>query len=315
MKDAAVVVATRDRSRLLGQLLIALRAQDFDGSWEVVVVDDGSRDSTGSLLAEAQEDWPELTVVTMAAPGGPAKARNAGWRQSSGAVVVFTDDDCEPAPDWLSEIVKAVRTGSDVVQGRTVPAASGVTGAFSHTLRIDEETGRFETCNMAYDRSLLERLGGFDEGFRYPYGEDIDLGLRALSASVSFSFAPSAVVRHAVHPSSFRARLRVTARQEGIVLVTARHPSFRNTLPGRLWAKPTHPHALMSALGALLIARGRIRSGLLLQLPWLWYRTSVEQLPARKWQWPVVLPLAVALDLAEVAVLLKASAKHRTLVL
>lgn len=315
MKDATVVVATRDREALLGLALKALRAQDFGGTWDVVVVDDGSRDSTPSLLARWRAEWPQLHVVTLPTPGGPAKARNAGWRNSSGAVVAFTDDDCEPAADWLSEIVKAIRTGSDVVQGRTVPAASGVRGAFSHTLSIGEETGRFETCNMAYDRSLLERLGGFDEGFRYPYGEDIDLGLRALDAGASLSFAPSALVRHAVHPSSFRARLRVTARQEGIVLVTARHPSFRSTMPGRIWAKPTHPHALLAALGALLIARGRLRSGLLLQLPFLLYRTRVEQLPARKWQWPVVLPLALALDLAEVAVLLRASAKHRTLVL
>lgn len=289
--DVSVVVATRDRPELLARLRAALVAQDYSGEWEVVVVEDG----------------PE--------PAGPAAARNKGWRGSTAQVIAFTDDDCEPEPGWLSALMSAIGAGADVVQGRTLPAWEGVHGAFSHTLRIESESGRFETCNMAYRRSVLEEVGGFDEGFRYPYGEDIDLGLRALGSGARFVFAPDAVVRHAVHPSSFRDRLRSTLRQEGLVMVVARHPSFRRSLRGRVWATPTHPHSLLCLVGGLLFVAGFRRLGLALQVPFVAYRARVEQLPARKWQWPVVLPLAVVLDLAEVAVLLRASLKHRTPVL
>ena len=321
MTAVAVVVATHNRRHLLRRLLAALAAAGLDrDAVEVVVVDDGSTDGTlAELRAMEKRGELPLRLVRMDANSGPAAARNAGWRATSAPLVAFTDDDCAPEPGWLAALTRAAERGADFVQGTTVADPDREPGPFSHTMVVTAASGRYETCNMLYRRSLLESLGGFDESFRHPYGEDTDLGLRAVAAGAMFAFADDAVVRHDVSPSSPVARVRAASRLEGVVLAVARHPRLREQMTGSVFTKPHHPHVLASIAGLALILGGlqsrRVAVGLLLQLPFLWYRTFVEQLPARKWKWPVVLPLALAVDIVNLAALARASIKHRTLVL
>lgn len=320
MTSVAVVVATRNRSGLLPRLLESLAALD-PAPAEVVVVDDASTDDTAEVLGAAEREGRlPLSVLRLEAPSGPAVARNAGWRRCTAEFVAFTDDDCRPRPGWLGALVHAAREGAEVVQGRTLPDPSRPRGPFSHTMSVLEFSGRFETCNMLYRRDVLERVGGFDETFRHAYGEDTDLGLRATTSGAAFAFAADAVVYHDVTPSSFVERMKSAHRLEGVVLAVAHHPRLREQMTARTWTKPHHPHALAAMVGATLLLPARRRrslllAALLLQVPFLWYRTFVEQLPARKWTWPVVLPMALAVDAVNLAVLARASVKHRTLVL
>ena len=324
-KQVAVVVPTHNRRDLLLRSLDALAATELDpDAVEVIVVDDGSTDGTPAALDGLERTFPlQLHCFRLDSPRGPAVARNVGWRAASAPLVAFTDDDCAPEPSWLAALTRAVYAGADFVQGRTIADPHEARGPFSHTMVVTAASGRFETCNMAYRRELLESLGGFDESFRYPYGEDTDLGVRAAEAGATFAFAADAVVRHAVTPSSPVDRLRTAPRLEGVVLAVRRHPSLRQQMTAGVFTKPHHPHVLASAAGLALLAasgtsgtsRRRLAVALLLQLPFLWYRTFVEQLPARKWTWPVVLPVALVLDVVNMSVLARASVKHRTLVL
>ena len=317
-----MVVATHNRRQLLTRLLESLAATDFDrAALEVVVVDDASTDGTFDDLASIARDCSlTLHAHRLEHQSGPAVARNAGWRRATAPLVAFTDDDCIADRGWLTALVKAAELGADFVQGTTLPDPDQERGPFSHTMSVTEPSGRYDTCNMLYRRSLLESLGGFDESFRYPYGEDTDLGLRALTAGATFAFAADALVHHDVSRSSVLARLRSAPRLEGVVLAVARHPRMRQQMTAGLFTKPHHPHALAATAGSLLLLSGR-RSmrvfliGVFLQLPFLWYRAFVEQLPARKWTWPLVLPVALVLDAVNLAVLARASLKNRTLVL
>src|SRR5688500_172634 len=101
--DVSVVVATRNRRRLLERLLTALEAQSFPpGRFEVVFADDGSTDGTPGLLSGRAATLPfRLAVIRSEESRGPATARNAAWRVSRGPIVAFTDDDCEPTSRWL----------------------------------------------------------------------------------------------------------------------------------------------------------------------------------------------------------------------
>ena len=99
----SVVMATHDRPAGLARQLDALRAQTLsDDAYEIVVVDDGSGPETIELLErEKARSGPSLSVIRHEPAGGPARARNAGWRIARAPLVAFTDDDCRAGPRWL----------------------------------------------------------------------------------------------------------------------------------------------------------------------------------------------------------------------
>src|SRR4051794_19968422 len=94
----SVVVPTYRRPDYLDRCLGALAGQDFDpSSFEVVVADDAAAEETRAQVAQWSGRFPSaLHYVAVRGPHGPAAARNAGWRASTGGVIAFTDDDCVP---------------------------------------------------------------------------------------------------------------------------------------------------------------------------------------------------------------------------
>jgi len=100
--DVSVVIAAYDAECTLPATLAACRAQDFAGSLEVIVVDDGSRDRTREMAEAAG-----VRVVSQS-NSGPAGARNSGWREARAPIVLFTDSDCVPRPDWVRRLAGAI---------------------------------------------------------------------------------------------------------------------------------------------------------------------------------------------------------------
>lgn len=199
----AVVVPTYDRGRILADTLAALQRVDPPvGGFEVVVVDDGSPEPSASAVANAVAAFPAARLLRRA-NAGPAAARNAGIAASDGALVAFLDDDCAPAPDWLVRLTQPLADeGVGGVGGRVLsaPPANWVgrfCSAVEYATGVQPEFENAATANACYRRSLLEALGGFDEGFRFPGGDDPDLSRRARAAGYRLVFAPDAVVYHA----------------------------------------------------------------------------------------------------------------------
>ena len=318
----SVVVATYGRAAMLTRLLDAIAMQELDAPFEVVVVDDASPDDTQLVLEARRQDPYALVTLCQARNGGPAAARNRGWRAARGELVCFTDDDCVPQPGWLRALVEGLGI-ADVAQGRTVPNPDQLDswGPFSLTIERRSEDGFYETCNIGYRRVWLEQLGGFDERFRYAYGEDSDLAWRAREAGARTTFCENAVVHHEVWPFRWQAVLRDLRRREGAVLLVKNHPDLRRLFPyGGLFQKETHVPALVAAAGLAVAAR---RPGSLPRLAVAggavvaYYRVCRKRRrgPQRLRQWPVVLPGMLALDLAEVASLASASWRLRSLLL
>jgi GT2 family glycosyltransferase len=308
--NAAVVVATRNRAALLERLVSALRAQDGVDHVEIVIVDDASTDDTTDVLRRLGVNYLRLPKRS-----GPAAARNAGWRASTAPVVAFTDDDCVPQPGWLAALVRGLRD-ADLAQGctRPDPGQAHLEGPFSRTLEVTAETGYYQTCNMGYRREVIERLGGFDERFRHPTGEDTDVAWRAIAGGARTVFVPDAVVHHDVRPSSFSAHLRDTWRWEGVVLAVRNHPELRRRFHRRWFWKPSHPPALLAAAGLVVLARRPVVGAALL-LPYARYRTRVLPLRGGPRRRVAATPGALVADLTEVGVLALASARYRTLLL
>lgn len=99
---ASVVVVTKDRPALLSRLLASLVKQTRMPE-EVLVVDNGSSVSYDEAIAQFMEALP-LRVVVEETPGIP-HARNRGWREAKGEIVIFTDDDCVAERDWVERML------------------------------------------------------------------------------------------------------------------------------------------------------------------------------------------------------------------
>ena len=317
---ASVVIPTRNRANLLPGVLAALEAQRDIRPFEVVVVDDASTDDTWAELERLQQTaGVALVPRRLECRHGPAGARNVGWRAARAPFVVFTDDDCHPAPDWLGRLIGPL-DHADLVQGRTLPDPDHASraGPFSRTVETTQEWGYYETCNVAYRKEALERVGGFDEGFRRPFGEDTDLAWRVKDTGGESVFVPEAVVYHAVWPQSFLAHIRDLPRREGIVRVLSRNPSLRHRLPRQWFWEGSHRPALVAAAGLAVLAAkrspGGIALGAALLAPYVRYRIRIKPL-GPPWRQPVLIPQALAADLAEIAVLGAASVRYRTLLL
>lgn len=300
----SIVIPTRGRPERLGALLGALAGQGAD---EVVVVLDGADRATEKVLAAARRGLP-VRVQRHPEARGPAAARNTGWRTAAGPLVVFTDDDCVPAPGWL-DALRAVAPPEAVVQGRVVPNPEerDRLGPFARTLVVDGAGPWFQTANIRYPRALLEQLDGFDERFPHPAGEDTDLGWRAWEAGAPIAYAPDAVVWHAVHPLGVRGCVRAAARWASAVPVVRRHPGIRAHLPRRIFWKPSHERLLLAAAG-LALARPTRGAALLALVPYLLLRVGGPR------SWPDI-PGHVAVDTAEIVAMARGSVAARTLLL
>ncbi len=313
----SVAVATRDRTGRLAALLASLARQTLDpASFEVVVAVDGADPETVALLEREARRAPfELRRVALASAGGPARARNAAWRETAAELVAFTDDDCEAEPDWLAALVDAAdRTPGAIVQGRTRPIAAELeaAGPLRRTREIDGAPPRwFETCNIAYPRALLESLGGFDEGFREPLGEDTDLGWRGLAAGARHELVPAAVVEHAVEDLDRAAHLRSALVGADSVVVFRRHPGLRaEALDWGVVRNHAHLRLLAAATGLVLARRRPLAA--LLAVP---YAKQLAGRCLRAGGGPALAPQLVCFDLLTLATTIRGDLRHRVLVL
>lgn len=318
--DVAVVVATHGRAHLLPRLVTALAAQRGAPAYEIVVVDDASPDDTWLVLESlgASSAVP-LRVLRLPRNRGPATARNLGWRSTRAGRIAFTDDDCVPGSDWLAGLIRAL-DDADLAQGRTLPDPTQPGGPFSRTLRVEQEDGFYQTCNVAYRREILATAGGFDEEFRHPAGEDTELAWRAIEAGARTTFVPDALVHHDVRPSSVRAALRDTPRWGSVVLAVRKHPALRDRVHSRWFWRASHPPALAATAGLVTLAAarsGRTRAaGVALLLPYARFRLSTDPLPETGPRRRLaLLPAALLVDAAEVGVCALASVRQRRLLL
>jgi GT2 family glycosyltransferase len=208
-----VAVLSYDGRHLLEVILPSLARQSFR-DFEVVVVDNGSRDDTGAWLAE---HWPQVQVVSLEHNVGVTAALNVCARAGRGELVGLFNNDLELDPDCLGELVAALRehpragwAGAklrdfeqrDVIDGAgdvfTWAATGGRRGHGERDVgQYDQPRAIFGACGGAalYRRSALERVGEFDEDF-FAFYEDVDWNLRAQLAGMSCRYVPGAVVYH-----------------------------------------------------------------------------------------------------------------------
>jgi len=205
---------------------------------------------------------------------GPAAARNAGWRAARAPWVAFLDDDVVPPPDWRDRLqadLRAVGPAVAASQGRVrVPRPPGRRPTDWERNVAALEQARWATADMAFRRTALEAVGGFDERFPRAYREDADLALRLREAGFEL-VAGEREVRHPVAPADRWVSVRKQAGNADDALMAALH--------GRGWRERAEApggrlalHVATTALGAGAVAATalrRPRSAVALGTAWL----------------------------------------------
>jgi GT2 family glycosyltransferase len=206
MSAVSVIVPVCDAESTIEGAVQSLLGQHYPlGRFEIIVVENGSRDRTPSLLARYGS---RITVVHEKRKGAAA-ARNAGVRAASCPHIAFTDADCVPDSTWLRELMTyaARNPWADFIGGRIAahqPRAR--IERLSEWLWDQERALRAKppyaiTANLLTRRTLLFELGMFDEAFLR--GQDVDLSYRAYFRGARFGYADTAVVSH-VNPRNLR---------------------------------------------------------------------------------------------------------------
>ena len=236
----AVVVPTVGRPSLHAALAPLL------GRVPVVVVDD-------------RPGGPDLELpgarVLRSGGRGPAAARNTGWRATDAGWVAFLDDDVLPPADWVALLERDLAAcDADVGASQggirvPLPADRRPTDWERSTAGL--ETAQWATADLAYRRTALEQVGGFDERFPRAYREDADLGLRVTSAGWRI-VRGDREVEHPVRPAPWQQSLRSQRGNADDVLMRALHgPGWRERAAVPRGRRPWHLATTAALLAAL----------------------------------------------------------------
>jgi GT2 family glycosyltransferase len=269
----AVVVPTHRRPERLARLVAALEAQTLSKDrWSAVIVDDASGDATGAVLEQlAASAGFELRGLRTPAQGGPATARNLGWRSVEADCFAFTDDDCVPSPRWLEAGLAAMLADPaiGILQGPTERAPRHPPrpdGCLTVVREVGAPSPWFEGCNLFVRRDALLDSGGFDEGIGW-MGEETAMAWSVLDRGWRRGWAPGAVVVHDVEERPLAWHLRNHYLEGHAVRIAARHPAVRAE-----WWRPWAIEPRGAAFGAAVVgalAATRDRRALVLALPYL----------------------------------------------
>lgn len=194
----SVVVCSCNGATTLRDCFDGLAKLDYP-DYEVIVVDDGSKDCTAAIASE----YPFDLIATP--NNGLSSARNTGLAVATGDIVAYIDDDARPDPDWLTYLAHTFMTtdyagvgGPNIAPDGDGPIADCVANAPGgpiHILLSDREAEHVPGCNMAFRKECLEEIGGFDPQFRAA-GDDVDLCWRLQRHGWKLGFNPAAMVWH-----------------------------------------------------------------------------------------------------------------------
>ena len=190
----AVVVCAYNEEDHIRSCLDDLSRLDYQ-ALEVLVVDDGSTDSTYAIASE--DDFNLIRTANQ----GLSDARNPGMEAATGSIVAYIDADAYPDPQWLTHLAlsflkteHAAIGGPNIAPpklGQVAECAGRAPGGPIHVLLTDEEAEPISGCNMAFSEDALEEVGAFDPQFRIA-GDDVNVCWKLQQRGWTLGFNPAA---------------------------------------------------------------------------------------------------------------------------
>ena len=256
----SVVVCTYNGSRTLRDCLEGVGRLRYP-NYETIVVDDGSTDGASDIAA--QYDVRLIRTENR----GLSAARYLGWQSATGELVAYIDADAWPDPDWLTYLALIfLKADHAAVGGPNIPVAddgetaacvAGSPGGPAHVLLSDSEAEHVPGCNMAFRKSWLEAIGGFDPQFRQA-GDDVDICWRTRERGGKLGFSPGAMVWH-----HYRRTVRAYWKQQigygkAEAMLERKWPEKYNSRGYATWAGRIYVNGILHTLS---LFRGRIYQG------------------------------------------------------
>ena len=241
-----------DAAATIGEAAGSVLAQTWTG-WELVIVDDGSKDATRAVAERCAAGDSRITVLHQR-NAGPAAARNAGARAGTAPFLLRLDADDVLLPACLATYATFIagHPGYDIYScSAEVFSAAGVLSRYYEGERAGEVM-EF-TLDQMLDRNLIlgpaavctravfERVGGMRDGV---YVEDYDFWLRALAAGARHVFVPHVLVRYRLHPGQMsRDTVRMQASQAEVLETLAASGTLDAPLAARARAAAAEARA------------------------------------------------------------------------
>lgn len=207
----SIIIPTYNRPERLRECLNSLTRLSYPvDDFEVIVVDDGSPQRLENIVELFKAQLPVQLLRQQNA--GPASARNNGAQAARGAYLAFTDDDCRPAPDWLTQMAAQLeQTPEKLLGGKTVNQLKDnvfsatsqfiVDIVYEHFNGDPEDATFFASNNMVVPARVFRELGGFPVTFSRAGGEDREFCDRWLWKGYKMRFVEQAVMYHFHHLS------------------------------------------------------------------------------------------------------------------
>ena len=202
---ASIIIPTFNGAARIGNCLDSLVKQTAGRNVEILVVDDGSTDNTPNVV----RGYSSVRLITQA-NAGPASARNRGAMEARGKILLFTDDDCVPMPDWLDAMLGPFKD-PEVVGAKGVYrthqrslAARFVQIEYEDKYRLMAvlpSIDFIDTYSAAFRRDRFLEMTGYDTSFPVACAEDIELSYRMSAHGWKMKFVPAAIVYH-THPDT-----------------------------------------------------------------------------------------------------------------
>jgi glycosyltransferase involved in cell wall biosynthesis len=224
----SIIVPAFNAEKTIKSCIESILQQEFEEEFELIVVDDGSKDNTATIAKSFKE-----VKILQQKNSGPAVARNNGAKQARGEIIVFTDSDCIAAQDWLREMIAPFAEKKIVaVQGAYKTKQKSLIARFEQTdieyryerMKRVKSLDWIGSYSAAFRKKTFLDFGGFDESFPIASGEDPELSYRIAMSGAKLVFNPKAIVFH-LHPDKLSKYLRTKFfRAYWRVLLYKKHP-------------------------------------------------------------------------------------------
>ena len=210
--EFSVIVPAYNAETTLSTLLDSLFNQTHK-DFEIIVIDDDSKDETHKIAQSYH-----CTLIKLSDNHGPAYCRNLGAQNARGDILVFIDSDCRADHMWLEKIGKHFsQNDAEAIMGKLTLLPSSFLGnsisalgfpaggaiGFHRIWKVDKEgyTDSLSSCNCAIKKDIFWDVGGFDESFPYPGGEDSLLAYSIRESKYRIKYCPDVLVYHQARDS------------------------------------------------------------------------------------------------------------------
>ncbi len=235
----SIVVPTCNRLPHLKKCVEALLQLSYH-KFEIIIVNDASTDDTKKWLSNLKNQG--IKVIHNQKALGASDARNAGIMAAKYPIIAFTDDDCLPHRSWLKELARGFsKPEITFVIGATHYRKKNYRGHFPERLVSNPKAHWPMTCNIAYRKSVLTQLGGFDPFFFNYHNEDSELAIRAVAAGHKFARAAKAVVFHQAQNWTVTSLLASAPNAAVWPILKQRYPKHFATWGAPMFGPIVHP--------------------------------------------------------------------------